>query len=197
MQFSNLLLAFVAANLSLAIPIESTNAIAGREVLKVLEARAGGSVVDTTCTGASATDSKDWTSSEVKSSYNAGKGNVDKKTGAIKAGSAYSYFQSLSRVFTDLLANIGAVKNYGNNAVAVLPAMPASCKTASKLYEYRLKGSNTDRVIWGWSKPAKAGGNGSSFFCLVITHRGKADNDFKPCTKTVEKKDEKKEEKKD
>ncbi|CAG8983667.1 hypothetical protein HYALB_00004099 [Hymenoscyphus albidus] len=191
MQFSSLLLAFVAANISLAIPIESSNAVAGREVLKVLEARAGGSVVDTTCTGASATDSKDWTSSEVKSSYNAGKGNVDKKTGAIEAGSAYFQF-SEGVLLANLLANIGAVKNYGNNAVAVLPAMPTSCKTASKLYEYRLKGSNTDRVIWGWSKPAKAGGNGSSFFCLVITHRGKADNDFKPCTKTVEKKEEKK-----
>ncbi|KAH6673297.1 hypothetical protein B0J14DRAFT_638354 [Halenospora varia] len=151
MQFSHIFLALMAASATSAIPIEGTTAV---EVPEGLEKRA--SIASVTCKGVDTNDHQTWSVADIKSSYNAGKKNVDSKDGKIKAG-------------------ITTVKKYGNNAAAVLKDQPAECKTA-QLYEYKLKGSNTDRVIWGWNKTSK-----SQFYCMVITHRGKSENDFKAC----------------
>lgn len=47
------------------------------------------------------------------------------------------------------------LKEFRGNA-GILDKLPSDCKNIAKkdghLFEYRLKGSNTDRVIWKWTK---------------------------------------------
>ncbi|KAK8042865.1 hypothetical protein PG994_013348 [Apiospora phragmitis] len=136
----------------MAAPIEGDVDVAARDEFSMLEARAA--IAAVTCKGVDADDKKDWS--------NAGKKNVDSKTGKKKDNAPEH------------------LKKFKANA-SILDKLPSECKNiATKdghLFEYRLQGSQTDRVIWKWSKDSA-----SQSYCLTITHRGKSDNDFKACT---------------
>ncbi|KAK8128654.1 hypothetical protein PG984_009762 [Apiospora sp. TS-2023a] len=135
MQLTKTLFTLFLASSALAAPIEGDVNVAARDELSMLEARA--TIADVTCKGVEASDQKEWKADEIKSSYNAGKKNVDSKTGK-KKDNAPSH-----------------LKEFRGNA-GILDKLPSDCKNIAKkdghLFEYRLKGSNTDRVIWKWTK---------------------------------------------
>lgn len=102
MQFSRIFLAFTAAALTSAIPIEgSTSVQTPRDALHILEGRAD--IKDVTCKGGTyspailaahlrhvlkllaveSTDAKKWEAKDIRSSYKAGKGNVKSDDGSI------------------------------------------------------------------------------------------------------------------
>ncbi|KAK7955983.1 uncharacterized protein PG986_005205 [Apiospora aurea] len=159
MQLTKTLFTLFLASSALAAPIKGDVDVTARDEFSMLEARA--TIDDVTCKGVEANDEKHWTAKEIKSSYNAGKGNVDSKTGKIKDGAP------------------SHLKVFKGNA-QILADLPSDCKNIAtkdgNLFEYKLKGSDTDRVIWKWTKASA-----SQAYCMTITHRGKSNNDFKAC----------------
>jgi hypothetical protein len=91
------------------------------------------------------------------------------------------------------LTDGGYPKYYGASDNPVKNALPADCTgTGVTLYEFPIKEGDhytggdpgPDRVVLG--ETTLAGGTKSRFFCLVMTHRGVADNGFKVCHATTD-----------
>ena len=91
------------------------------------------------------------------------------------------------------LTDNGYPKYYGASDNPVKNALPTGCTgTGVTLYEFPIKEGDhydggdpgADRVVLG--ETTLTDGTKSRFFCLVMTHRGVADNGFKVCPATTD-----------